>query len=149
MPDLHMNRKARRAMRGKAAPAAALMAACCFDFQNGEARPIKDPPAVAALARAFELMIRAGGKPVAIPISEAAALGFPERKADNLPGGVTWLAVGTDLQGRGSYALHSAQSADRAHAHEAARALALAHLAEVCATVGFPRDFRTGRQARG
>jgi hypothetical protein len=37
-----------------------------------------------------------------------------------------------------AYALHSALSDNRQHAHDVARTLALAKLAEVCATAGFP-----------
>lgn len=135
---MRLTRAQRRAMKSKAPATAAVMAACCFDFLKDGMKPITHPHAVAALTRAFRRMIEAGGKPVAIPVSEAEALGFPERKADHLPGGVTWLAVGLDVQGRGTYALHSAESEDKATAHEVARTLALARLAEVCATAGFP-----------
>ena len=133
-----MNRAQRRALQRNAPATAALMASCCFDFLTDGLKPITNPVAVAALTRAFTHLIRSGGQPLAIPVSEVEALGFPERKPDHLPGAVTWLAVGLDVQGRGSYALHSALSQDRAAAHEAARALALSRLAEVCATAGFP-----------
>lgn len=138
---MRLTRAQRRAMKSKAPATAAVMAACCFDFLRDGMKPITHPQAVAALTRAFRRMIEAGGKPVAIPVSEAEALGFPERKADHLPGGVTWLAVGLDVQGRGSYALHTAQSDARPVAHEVARSLALARLAEVCASPGFPSPF--------
>jgi hypothetical protein len=98
------------------------------------------PKAVAALTRAFRRLIEAGGKPLAIPVSEAEALGFPERQPDHLPGGVTWLAVGLDVQGRGTYALHSALPEDKATAHE----VALARLAEVCSFPGFPKFAKGG-----
>jgi hypothetical protein len=139
---MRLTRAQRRAMKSKAPATAAVMAACCFDFLKGGTKPVTHPLAVEALTRAFCRMIEAGGKPLAIPVSEAEALGFPERKADHLPGGVTWLAVGLDVQGRGSYALHTAQSDDRPVAHEVARSLALARLAEVCASPGFPSPFR-------
>jgi len=133
-----MNRAQRRAMKRKAPADAALMAACCFDFLRNGIKPVSSPLAVAALTRAFRRMIEAGGEPVAIPVSEAEALGFPERHADHMPGAVNWLAVGLDVQRRGTYALHSALSGNRQRAHEVARALALSKLAEVCATAGFP-----------
>lgn len=133
------NRAQRRAMKRKAPANAAVMAACCFDFLKDGMKPITHPEAVAALTRAFRRLIEAGGKPVALPVTEAEALGFPERKADHLPGAVTWLAVGLDVQGRGSYALHSALSPDRETAHDVARTLALAQLAAVCAYPGFPK----------
>lgn len=133
-----MTRAQRRAMKRKAPASAALLAATCFDFMKGELKPITNPQAVAALTRAFRRLIEAGGQSLALPVSEAEALGFPERKADHLPGGVTWLAVGLDVQGRGSYALHTALADNRAVAHEVARTLALARLREVCAFPGFP-----------
>ncbi len=133
-----LNRAQRRALKRKAPASAALMAACCFDFLKDGPKPVTHPDAVAALTRAFRRLIETGGKPLAVPVSETEALGFPERTADILPGGVTWLAVGLDVQGRGSYALHTAISDDRPVAHEVARSLALARLAEVCAFSGFP-----------
>lgn len=133
-----MNRADRRVMKRKAPAAAAIMASCCFDFERGSLKPVTELKAIEALTRAFTLLIRANGKPVAIPLSEAEAMGFPERNAGFLPGAVNWLAVGLDVQGRGTYALHSADSDNRQHAHEVARALALGRLAEVCATAGFP-----------
>lgn len=142
---MRLTRAQRRAMKSKAPATAAVMAACCFDFLRDGMKPITHPQAVAALTRAFRRMIEAGGKPVAVPVSDAEALGFPERKADHLPGGVTWLAVGLDVQGRGSYALHTAQSDDRPIAHEVARSLALTRLAEVCASPGVPSPFAAKR----
>lgn len=135
---MRLTRAQRRAMKRKAPATAAIMAACCFDFLKDGMKPITHPEAVAALTRAFRRLIEAGGRPVAVPVSETEALGFPERKADHLPGAVTWLAVGLDVQGRGSYALHSALSDDRATAHDVARTLALSRLADVCAVPGFP-----------
>ena len=139
-----MNRKDRRRLAAKASANAAIMAACCFDFLKDGMKPITHPQAVAALTRAFRRMLEAGGRPIAIPVSETEALGFPERRRAYLPGGVTWLAVGLDVQGRGSYALHSAEADDRAVAHEAARTLALAELARVCSFAGFPKVEKGG-----
>ena len=134
-----LNRAQRRAMKRKAPAHAAFMATCCFDFLKDGVQPISAPQAVAALSRAFRRLIEAGGLPLAVPVTEAEALGFPERQVDHLPGAVTWLAVGLDVQGRGSYALHSALATNRAIAHDAARTLALAQQAEVCAYPGFPK----------
>lgn len=133
------NRAQRRAMKRDAPAKAALMAACCFDFLKDGMKPITDPRAVAALTRAFRRMIEAGGNPLALPVTEAEALGFPERKADHLPGAVTYLAVGLDVQGQGTYALHCALSNDLATAHEVARTLALSRLNATCAFPGFPK----------
>ena len=84
------------------------------------------------------LLLRFGGKPVAVPIAEAEARGFPRWRDDVAPGGVTWLAVGVDREGRASYALQTASSPFNALAHETARDRALKNLAQVCATAGFP-----------
>ena len=95
--------------------------------------------------RAFTLLLRFEGKPVAVPLSEAEAMGFPAHKRACLPGGVTWLAVGLDPEMRASYALQSAAGPDRAAAHEAARELALSRLTGLCATPGFPMGPPRGR----
>ncbi|MEI4473351.1 hypothetical protein [Frigidibacter sp. MR17.24] len=132
------NREKRRAMRRKAESVAAKLAACCCDFQSGGLVPVTHPLAVAALTRAFTLVLRAGGEPVAIPLSEAEANAFPRYRQALEPGTVTWLAAGLDPDERGTYALQSAGSTDRGDAHDAARAMALARLAETAATADFP-----------
>lgn len=133
------NRALRRKMRAEAKPAAALMAARCYDFRDGsDLVPVGAPMAVAALTRAFTLLLRNGGKPVAVPIAMAEAQAFPRWYNHAVPGGVTWLAVGMDHDGRASYALQTASSPVLAYAHDAARERALHDLALVCATSGFP-----------
>jgi hypothetical protein len=112
-----MNRAHRRAIRGSAKATAAVLAGRCYDFA---------------------LLLRNGGRPVAVPVSETEARGFPRWAAMTLPDGVTWLAVGMDGDGRASYSLHTASSPIRALAHDAARVLALSKLAAICATRGFP-----------
>lgn len=140
------NRAQRRRMKGAAAPTAALMAARCYDFQSGgDLVRITAPAAVAALTRAFALLLRFGGQPVAVPIAEAEARGFPRWSREVVPGGVTWLAVGMDTEGRASYALQTASSPFTAFAHEAAREKALRSLAHVCATAGFPVSGSRGK----
>lgn len=131
-------RTQRRLMRRKAGETAARMARCCHDFHGSALVPVTAAPAIAALTRAFTLLLRAGGQSMAVPISEAEALGFPRPARDRPPGAVTWLAVGLDPEGRGTYALHSAASPDRASAHEVARSLALSRLALTAAAAGFP-----------
>lgn len=139
------SRAQRRLLKRKAGETAAKMAACCYDFHGGSLVPVTTPVAVAALTRAFTLLLRAGVQPMALPISEAEALGFPRHARDRLPDGVTWLAVGLDADGRGTYALQSAASSDRAEAHEAARCLAPSRLALTRATPGFPMGKPRGR----
>ena len=131
-------RAQRRIMKRKAGEMADRMARCCHDFHRGALVPVTHAPAIAALTRAFTLLLRAGGQSMAVPLSEAEALGFPRHARDRLAQGVTWLAVGLDPEGRGTYALQSAASPDRPSAHEAARSLALSRLAVTTATAGFP-----------
>lgn len=131
-------RAQRRLMKRKAGETAACMARCCHDFHGSAMVPITAAPAIAALTHAFTLLLHAGGRSMAVPISESEALGFPRPARDRPPGAVTWLAVGLDPEGRGTYALHSAASPDRASAHEAARSLVLSRLALTAAAAGFP-----------
>ena len=140
------NRAQRRRMKAEAKPAAALMASRCYDFQGGgDLVRITAPQSVAALTRAFALLLRFGGEPVAVPIAKAEAQGFPRWSDAFAPDGVTWLAVGIDREGRASYALQTASSPVVACAHEAAREKALDSLAQVCATAGFPLAEARGR----
>ncbi|MEI4471505.1 hypothetical protein [Frigidibacter sp. MR17.24] len=131
-------RAQRRAMKRKADTVAGILASSCYDFHGGGTVAVTHPVAIAALRRAFALVLRSGGKPVAVPLSEAEAEAFPRYRADRVPGGVTWLAAGLDPEERATYALQSAGSTDRAEAHEVARMLALARLAFTAATPGFP-----------
>ena len=139
------NRAQRRALKHKAETAAARLASQCYDFEGGGLARVTDPAAIAALARAFAHLLRNGGRPLAVPISEAEAAGFPRWTAERVPGGVTWLAVGLDTELRASYALQSALGGNRALSHEAARAIALSRLAGLCATAGFPMGMTQGR----
>ena len=141
-----LNRAQRRAFKRQAAATAALLASRCYDYdQGGAVVAVTHPRAVAALARAFTLLLRFGGAPVAVPLSQAEAEGFPRWRANRIPDGVTWLAVGMDLEGRASYALQAASSPAPALAHHAAEARALADLARICATRGFPIGATRGR----
>jgi hypothetical protein len=115
------------------------MALRCYDFHAGGGMvPVTDPAAIAALTRAFTLLLRFGGAPVAVPISEAEAAGFPRWSGKAEAWGVNWLAVGLDLEGRGTYALQSASSDVPALAHEHAREKALQSLSANCATRASP-----------
>lgn len=74
---------------------------------SAPAVPVTDPAAIGALTRAFTLLLRFGGDPVAVPIAEAEAAGFPLWRDDVVSGGVAWLAVGIDSEGPGMIPLHS------------------------------------------
>ncbi|MDQ2065071.1 hypothetical protein Q9295_01695 [Xinfangfangia sp. CPCC 101601] len=133
------NRNQRRTMKRNAAAQAAKLAACCFDYNGREMLPVTDPVAIAVLERAFTRMLKAGGEPMAVPLSEAEASAFPLHEGEKrlLPGGVTWLAVGVDVSGRGTYAMQCAWDESRALAHEGARAMALSRLRASLAEAGF------------
>ena len=132
-----MNRAQRRILQAKAEILAATLVSCMFDFKGGTLVRVTDPAALGALRRALTRMLKAGGQPVALPISSREAEGFPRYKALQIPGGKTWLAVGLDRDGRGSYALHSVWAENGAAAHEVARMLALARLKKLTMTKGF------------
>lgn len=140
-----MNRAQRRAIKGNAPCIAAKLAGRCYDIHGGQLVPIRDAQAIKALTRAFALLLRSGSQPLAVPISESEAKGFPRYDAAMIQGGVSWLAVGLDAENRASYTLQSAKGADRTTAHETARMLALSRLDMVCATAGFPMGDAKGR----
>ena len=133
-----MNRTARRALKRDAPDMAEKLANSCLDYQGGALVKVTDPKAIAALRRAFRRMIEAGAKPLALPITEEEANGFPRHASNRIKGGVSWLAVGFDPASRGAYALQSATSTFRPAAHDAAKEKALANLAMICAAPGFP-----------
>lgn len=133
-----MNRETRRALKRDAPAYADKLAKSCHDFQGETLVQVTDPMAVAALRRAFRRMLEAGCKPVALPISEDEAQGFPRHAANRIEGGVSWLAVGLDPSNRGAYSLQSAASNFRPAAHDAAKEKALANLALICSAPGFP-----------
>ncbi|WP_283179031.1 hypothetical protein [Gemmobacter sp. 24YEA27] len=137
---MNKNRHQRRAMKRNAAANAALLARCCFDYDGNAMLPVADPLAITVLERAFTRMMQAGGEPMAVPLSEAEACAFPLHEGEKrlLPGGVTWLAVGVDVSGRGTYAMQCAKDGSRALAHEAARAMALSRLRASLDMPGFP-----------
>ena len=139
-----MNRAQRRAMKGSADSLASTLAGRCYDIQGAGLQRIGDPFAIKALTRAFVLLLRSGAQPLAVPISEAEARGFPRFDGSLFTGGVSWLAVGMDTENRASYTLQTAIGDDRSAAHEVARSLALSRLGLVCATAGFPKGEAMG-----
>lgn len=134
------NRHQRRVLKRNAAATAAMLARCCFDYDGDAMLPVADPVAIATLERAFTRMLQAGGEPMAVPLSEAEARAFPLHEGEKrlLPGGVTWLAVGVDVSGRGIYSMQCAKDENRALAHDAARAMALSRLRASLDMPGFP-----------
>ncbi|MDH2327835.1 hypothetical protein QCN27_13270 [Cereibacter sp. SYSU M97828] len=139
-------RNQRRSLKRNAGGNAALLAECCFDYRGSNLTPVSDPIAVDALKRAFTLMLKAGGEPMAVPIANMEASAFPRYKDHGLLlNGVTWLAVGLDVSGRATYAIQTAQDEDRTLAHDAARSMALSRLRSSLARAGFPSPSRKER----
>ena len=83
---MNLDRNARRNLKRNAAKVATIMASTCTDFSGGREQLISHPKAVDALRRAYKRMLAAGGKSMAVPISEEAAMGFPVRQAKPMPG---------------------------------------------------------------
>ncbi|WP_170317583.1 hypothetical protein [Paroceanicella profunda] len=141
-------RAQRRALRRQAEDVAARMAAVAYDFEGEQVERISDRHAKAALRRAFHALLLAGGEPLAIRLSEQEARGFPRYRSRELPGGVTWLAVGFDPAGHASYAMQSARAnggISEEMSSEAAKVLALCRLAEIAARPGLPIGTPKGR----
>lgn len=134
-----MNRTDREALRKSAPAIAARLAAATINLVGSKLVPVSDPLAVGALARAFTLLIRAGGKPVAVPLSRGEVLAFPKSRPLDLPGTVHWLAVGTDGQGLAISTVHSVCGPVKAVAHDLARSRALAAISEFGAFSGLDR----------
>lgn len=140
-----LSRAQRRAYRAKAAATAATLASCCYDFDAGGLVRITRPEAKAALTRALARMLKADCRPLALPLSKAETEAFPRYHGRGLPDGVAWLAVGIDPDGRGTYAMQFATGPDRGLAHDAAREMALARVADLTTTRGFPTTKPKGR----
>lgn len=140
-----MNRSQRRAMARNADATAATLAACCLDYRGSMMRRVDRPVAVAALTRAFALMLKAGGQPVSIRLTEAEAEAIARPGSPNIPGAVAWLAVGLDTIGMATYVMQDVFCLDREKASAAARRSAMAQLVEACQVPGFPMPEVMGR----
>lgn len=135
-----MNREQRRLLAAKAELLARPIARDMMDFDGRKLTPVTDAAAVNALTRAIILMFKSGGEPVAIPISEAEAAGFPRNKRAALTGSKSWLAVGLDVDRQVTFATYSIRGNHTAMAHEVAREMALAQLAHASAVSGYRSD---------
>jgi hypothetical protein len=135
-----MNRKQRRAAKTVADGAAAQMAAAAFDYTaQGQLVRVTHPKAVAALQRAFALMIEGGCHPIATRIPHSTAETFP-RAIGYGPEVASYLAVGLDPEGRGTYSLRAIVTPDAppALADQYNRQAALECLRPLTASRGFP-----------
>ena len=135
------NRHGRRALRGRAAALAPLLAATCLDYaRDGTTAMVTDRAATAALGKAFlHMMAVEACRPHVTRLSMAEAAGFPHSNPTDSRA-VPWLAVGFDRAGHATYCLRwlvnpgAGLLADR----RLIEMQMLAELAGECATPGFP-----------
>ena len=99
-----MNRTHRRAFRAalkrmeKNAP---LYVATMVDQRSGRGDAFP-PAAFAAMTRALRKCLKSGGSPALLKLNADEAEGFPNPRP-HTDGWQTWLAVGIDREGRGTY----------------------------------------------
>jgi hypothetical protein len=141
MSARQMNREARRVLSAKARDVALQLSRTAMDYDpEGRVVRVVDPRARAVLARAYERMLRAGGAPQVLRVSDDTATAFPRagRRPEEVAG--AWLAVGLDSAGLATYALRWLPCAplDPAGQRALAEAVLLSALAVECARPGFP-----------
>ena len=147
-----MNRNARRKFAANAETLSVLMAASCLGYSKaGSMGRIKDAGAIKTLERAFALMLRQGGEPVVIQISNEVANAFPFQSVPRAMLAFSpqaWLAVGIDREGRGTYAMRRLVIAGATEAQERdiAEVAMLGELARELNIPGFPRKSMAGRE---
>lgn len=137
-----MNRAERRKARATAGKVAGIFARCCADYdRTGKQQKVTHPRAIALLERAFTVMLQNGGEPHTIELTQKDAATFPRGADTKAPEDCpSWLAVGVDREGRGTYTLrHSKVFGPDTHtAKRIAIAEAQADLAKHTAYPGFP-----------
>ena len=142
-----MNRNQRRTLRANAPAIAALMAETVYDYTPAGAMVrVTHPAAVAALTRAFQHMIASGGEPHTMRIPSATAEAFP-RRSPTPAGATSYLAVGLDPDGRGTYSVRAIATpgAPPSLAEALNRKAALHHLSEHTQRRGFPMGKTQGQ----
>lgn len=99
-------RTERRKMRACAKTVAPLLARSCLDSdpRTGRKTAVDHPRAVAVLERAFNRLMTEAGEIQIIALTEETAGTFPAYDPGRIPPGAKpWLAVGLDLDGRGTF----------------------------------------------
>ena len=142
-----MNRKQRRSVKANAAAIAAEMAGAAYDYTPaGALVRVTHLVAIAALARAFRHMIANGCEAHTTRISSATADAFP-RGNPTPEGASSYLAVGLDPDGRGTYSIRAIATpgAPAYLAEILNRKAALHHLSTHTRTRGFPLGKAEGR----
>lgn len=134
-----MNRKQRRQRQATAKAAAALLAGACYDYTlEGRVIRVSHPEAIKALKRAFQMLIENDCEPQVVKLPYRVAVTFPGKV--ERPDLSTYLAVGVDVDGRGTYSLRQivTPGATGAAAEMCNRAVALSCLAPKLKERGFP-----------
>jgi hypothetical protein len=135
------SRDVRRRLAAEAKALSVRLSRTAMDYdREGRVVLVADARAQAVLCRAFERMLRAGGEPQLLQLTEDAAAAFP--RGGNAPDtrASAWLAVGLDRPGMATYALRWLDVSDCSPLERRALAeMALfAELAVECARTGFP-----------
>jgi hypothetical protein len=105
---------------------------------------VNHPRAQAALAKAYERLLRANGAPQVMRVSDDTAKAFPRAGQRPQADAGAWLAVGVDCAGLASYSLRwlPAFRIDPTAQRAFAEAMLLSALAVECARPGFPAGGR-------
>ncbi len=135
------NRDARRRMAAEAKALAPRLAGTALDYdERGRLVPVSDARAQAVLCRAFERMLRAGGEPQLLQLTEDAASAFPRGGGAPDAKASAWLAVGLDRAGMATYALRwlDVSGCNPFERRAVAEMALFAELAVECGQAGFP-----------
>lgn len=135
------SRELRRRMAADAKALSVRLSRTAMDYDDrGRLVRVSDPRAQAVLRRAFELMLRAGGRPQVLQLAEAEAGAFPRGSAPPAPGATPWLAVGVDAAGLATYCLRwlHVQHLDPEARRACVEVAMLDVLAQACSNPGFP-----------
>lgn len=130
-----MNRKQRRQRQATAT----LLAGTCYDYTpEGRVIRVSHPEAIKALKRAFQMLIENDCEPQVVKLPYRVAVTFPGKV--ERPDLATYLAVGIDVDGRGTYSLRKIVTPGAAGtvAEMCNRAVALSCLAPKLKERGFP-----------
>lgn len=135
------SRDMRRRMAAEAKALSVRLSQTAMDYdRQGRLVKVSNPTAQAVLRRAFELLLRAGGRPQVLQLAAAEAAAFPRGSSAPAVGATPWLAVGVDAAGLATYCLRWAQVQHLdPEAQRACVELAMLQvLAQACRDPGFP-----------
>lgn len=136
-----LNRNLRRRMAANAGALALQLARTALDYdRSGRVVRVTEPAAQGVLCRAFERMLRAGGEPQVVRLSENEAASFPRGGQVPAQGASAWLAAGVDRAGLATYALRwlDVSGLEPMAQRDCAEFALRAALVIECARSGFP-----------